>query len=58
MLQKELPNVSAQLLDILTLERRHQFLPNDVAAIVLRLIDVRNAIFLMQQRGSQETTGS
>ena len=45
MLQKELPNVSAQLLDILTLERRHQFLPNDVAAIVMRLIDVRNAIF-------------
>jgi len=45
MLQKELPNGSAQLLDILTLERRHQFLPNNVAAIVMRLIDVRNAIF-------------
>ena len=45
MLRRELPPLMDQLLDILTLEKTLRFLPPDVANIVMKLIDIRKAIF-------------
>ena len=41
LLRRELPPLMDQLLDILTLEKTSRFLPQDVASIVMKLIDIR-----------------
>ena len=45
MLRWVFPPLMDQLLDILALEKESRFLPPDVLAIVLRLIEVRRSIF-------------
>ena len=45
MLRSEFPPLMDQLLDILALEKRSRFLPADVTAIVLKLIEIRRSIF-------------
>ena len=45
MLKSEFPPLMMQLLDILHLEKRATYLPDDVSQVVLKLIETRKKIF-------------
>ena len=45
MMKRELPPFWKSMMDILSLEKHSRYLPPDVAAIVLKLLDIREEIF-------------
>ena len=45
MMKRELPPFWKSMMDILSLEKHSRYLPPDVAAIVLKLFDIREEIF-------------